>query len=110
MPEERITAGIIRTLECIKNSFAILEPLYIEELQHLVLAKTAFNEDKSGKLRTTSLWGNMNDLMYMLIDGGVRDHVIDMYGIYRKFTDGYRFGQEVLSNIDILRGIKRVAA
>lgn len=87
----------------------------IQELQEIIRGKTGFDEEKAALLEASELWDNHEDLVAMCTDRGVRDHIIDLYGIYRSFSSpapvsGYHVGQEILARRSQMNRIMRVAA
>ncbi|MFA9288468.1 MAG: hypothetical protein ACEQSA_01135 [Weeksellaceae bacterium] len=106
------TSPVLAYMAEIQSRYANVEP---ETLQQALLLKMATTED-SGKVQQLAdegLWDNKEALIAMSLDRGLREHIIDFYGIYRSVSlrapiSGYSEGQKTLALNASFRNILRV--
>lgn len=98
----------------ISEAVATYEKADIPTLQSMVAQKGTMSEERLASLQSHGLWNTTEPLAYMCADRGLRDAIIDHYGIFRDVRlpvgSGYKAGQTMLATAPVLRNSLRVSA
>jgi hypothetical protein len=101
-----------RFMAHVSNSLEEYQQYPTAVLQESVIKKAHMNEERVAALQTDGLWENRSDLAAMLVDRGLRETMLDHYGVFRSVGQGeysgYHVGQNMLALRSHLRSLLRV--